>query len=372
MVRLLDCDASGISMYDEGKRIISFPFVYNLPNAIRDIKLKLDADIFSEVIHTGKASRIDNYQTSPGKIEVIADAGLQAIAVLPLRVRGRILALLWATNLKPGRSFSDYDMALLESIGNQAAVAIDNFSLFEEQRYISEVLQRGFLPEHIPALAHTDIGIFYASATEAAVVGGDFYDFIPMTEGKVGLVIGDSSGKGVEATADAAMVKYTMRSALFLNPSPASALSQGNSTVARQLIGGHFVTLIYGYYDEEEGRLLMGIAGHPRPIHYSASERKAKLINGQDPAFGLIRNYSFAETELFLSPGDILILYTDGLIELRRDKEFLGTERLSDIIAVNSGLAAQEIANKAIDSARDFSMGRFTDDIVLMVIKRTG
>jgi sigma-B regulation protein RsbU (phosphoserine phosphatase) len=293
------------------------------------------------------------------------------MAILPLRVRGRTFALLWAANLKPGRYFSDYDLTLLESVGGQASVAVDNINLFEEQQYISNVLQRGFIPEKIPALPHTDIGIFYASATEAAVVGGDFYDFMPLSEEHIALFMGDSSGKGVEATADAAMVKYTVRSALLQNPNPASTLTQANPIATRQLTEGHFVTMVYGYYNATDGRLLMGIAGHPQPIYYSSREREVRLVESQDPAFGLINDYSFAEAEVVLSPGDILVFYTDGLIELRRGKEFFGTDRLSGVIVANSALSAQEIADKVIDSAREFSMGRFTDDIVLMIIKRT-
>jgi len=370
VVELLDCDASGITLYDAENNLVSFPFVYNLPENIKDIEYGLDSDVFSTVIHMGRAISIEDYQVSPNKIKVLSGAGLRAMVLIPLKARGRVRGVLWAASLNKKRIFSDYDMVLIGSVGGQAAVAIDNINLFEEQHYISAVLQRGFLPERMPALSHTDIGIFYASATEAAVVGGDFYDFIALDEGRIGFVLGDSSGHGVEATADAAMVKYTLRSALYQNPQPSSALSGANYVAYNQLTDGHFVTLVYSYYDDEDGRLLLGIAGHPSPVHYLVDRGKIELVEGQDPAFGLIKDYAFSEIELTLSPGDIFALYTDGLIELRHNKEFFGIERLTDILAANATMTAQQIADKVIDAAREFSMGRFTDDIVLMVIKR--
>ncbi len=294
------------------------------------------------------------------------------MAVIPLRARGKILGVLWASMLKPKRVFSDYDMTLFESIGGQAAVAIDNINLFEEQRYISETLQRGFLPKRLPELKNTDIGIFYASATEAAVVGGDFYDILQSPNDQASIFVGDVSGQGVEATTDAAMVKYTLRAVSFQNPDPSHILTKANAVIANQLAGGHFITLVYGSYYPESGQLLLGIAGHPYPLLYSAVDKQVTPVVGKDPALALIPTYEYTKTELRLSSGDILVFYTDGIIELRREKEFFGMERLGDLIIKYSGLKAQDITNKIMDDAREFAEGRLADDIVLMVIKRTG
>lgn len=368
---LLGCKACGIAVFDSDNRTISFPAFRNQPITTKSFKIKLDTDIFSEVIHIGKTIRVDNYQSLSQRIPEFEDAGVKALAITPLKARGKTLALLWVASMITARRFSDYDMVLLESIGGQAAISIDNIDLFEEQRYISDVLQRGFLPEKLPIVKHTNIGIFYESATVSAVVSGDFYDFIPLNEDIIGLAVGDSSGKGVEATDDAAMTKYTMRSALVQNPSPASALTQSNIAAATQLTNGHFVTLFYGLLNSETGNLLIGLAGHPHPVYFSAVEQRAIEIGDNDPAFGIIRDYVFSETDLTLLLGDIFVVYTDGLIELRRDSDFFSTARVIGIVEENSGMSAQEIADSIIEAAREFSKGQFTDDIVLMVIKRT-
>ncbi len=293
------------------------------------------------------------------------------MATVPLRVRGKILGFLWVSMLKPKQVFSNYDMMLFESIGGQAAVAIDNINLFEEQKYISETLQRGFLPKQLPELKHTDTGIFYASATEAAVVGGDIYDALQLPNGQVSIFVGDVSGQGVEATTDAAMVKYTLRAVSFQNSGPSYVLTKANNIIANQLVSGRFITLVYGSYYPADGKLLLGMAGHPYPLLYSAAGNQVTPVVGKDPALTLIPSYEYTEAEFRLSSGDILILYTDGIIELRRGKEFFGIERLSDLLAKYSGLKAQDITNKIMDDAREFSEGHLADDIVLMVIKRT-
>jgi len=347
------------------------PLVYNLPASLAGTRFKLDSDIFSLAIHSGLAQRTDDYQKSAYQAKELAEARLRAVAVVPLIVRGRIIGILWIAVLRSRRVFSDYDMVLLESIGAQAAVALDNINLFEEQRFISEALQRGFLPERLPKPKHTDIGVFYASATIAAVVGGDFYDAALAGDDRMSLFVGDVSGKGVEATSFAAMVKYTLRATSFENPDPPHVLSASNAIISKQLPVGHFITLVYGLYDADSGRLLIGIAGHPHPLLYSASGRSVTPIEVEDPAFTLIENYDYSKTQVDLSAGDTLVLYTDGIIELRRDSEFFGEKRLGELIAKYAQFGAQEIADRIIEDAKEFASGRLTDDIVLMVIKRT-
>lgn len=359
-------------MFDAERQIVSIPAVYNLPDYFIDSRFKLNADILSQVIRSRQEQRIGDYQMALHQIKEFADAGIRAIAVVPLVARGKTLGVVWASMLSSERVFSDYDMVLLESVGAQAAVSIDGIYLFEEQRYISEMLQRGFLPGRLPKLIQTDIGVFYASATEAAVVGGDFYDAKQVPDHLISLFVGDVSGKGVAATADAAMVKYTLRAISFENPDPSHVLTRANEIVIQQLTSGHFVTVVFGSYDPETGRLTLSIAGHPHPLLYSASDRSTAPIIKEDPAFGLISHYEYSNTEISLSAGDILALYTDGIIELRRDKEFFGEARLGELIARYSGLGAQEIADRIISDAKEFASNRLTDDIVLFIIKRTG
>lgn len=358
-------------MLDESGHGILIPLTYNLPDTLNNKRFKVGSDIFGLAINTGHSQLVNDYQVSNQPIKELADIGISAMAVVPLKIRGKVVGILWVSALNPDRKFSDYDMVLLESIGGQAAVAVDNINLFEEQHYISEVLQRGFLPEKLPKLIQTDIGIFYASATEAAVVGGDFYDALQLPDGRVTLFIGDVSGKGIEATADVAMVRYTIRTLSFQDPDPSKVLTRANAIISNQLSSGHFITLVHGSYDMKSGQLLLGVAGHPYPLLFSAADGKVKPIADNGPALALISDYEYGKVGVDLLPGDVLALYTDGIVELRRKKEFFGIERLGGLIEKYSRLEAQEIADRIMNDAREFADGRLTDDIVLMIIKRT-
>ncbi|HZD59680.1 MAG TPA: GAF domain-containing protein, partial [Anaerolineae bacterium] len=123
-VELLDADAGGIGLLNEQGQRIFVPFTYNLPDTLNNMSFNLNSDLFGLVINTGNAQRISDYQILAHPIKELADAGLSAVAVVPLRVRGKVIGVLWISMLSSGRPFSDYDVALLESIGGQAAVAI--------------------------------------------------------------------------------------------------------------------------------------------------------------------------------------------------------------------------------------------------------
>jgi len=372
-VRLLSCDAGGIAIFDDSEHVIRFPFVHNLPESITHKSIRHNSDIFSETISTERSSIVSPGKEAPYPLNVLHDEGIRSLALVPLiarGLRGQTLGVLWAASRKTDKTFTDYDMVLLESLGAQASVSIDNINLFVEQQHISDVLQRGFLPDKTPVMSQTDFGIFYASATEAAVVGGDFYDFIPLSKETMALALGDSSGKGVEATADAAMVKYSLHSALFGDPDPAKTLTKSNAVAYAQLKNGHFVTLVYGVYDARSGKLDLGIAGHPYPIHYSSRLQSVEFVEGEDPAFGLVRDNVYESRGIMLEPDDVMVFYTDGIIELRRDKDLYGAGRLADVVLKNARKGAQEIANSIIDATREFAAGKFTDDIVVLVIKR--
>lgn len=372
VIELMSCDVGGVGLYDKEGNKMWVALAYNMSDKLNGAKFNLDADIFSQALKSRRTWRTDDYQSSPNQIKELAQEGLRAVIAVPLKVREEVIGVLWAAMLKPGRIFNDYDILLLESIGGQAAVAIDNISLFEQQKFISEALQRGFLPELLPELANTDIGVFYASATTEAVVGGDFYDAVEVAHQRMSFFVGDVSGKGVEATSFAAMVKYTLRTVSYEDPEPEHVLTRANPVVARQFPAGHFITLVYGLYDASDGRLLISKAGHPYPLLYSAASRTVNAIGGNDPAFTLIPDYAYNQVELLLSAGDIIVMYTDGIIELRRaGKEFFGEARLSELIAKYAHLSAQAMADRIVEDAKEFANGRLTDDIVLMVIKRT-
>jgi sigma-B regulation protein RsbU (phosphoserine phosphatase) len=186
----------------------------------------------------------------------------------------------------------------------------------------------------------------------------------------VAVVIGDVSGKGIEAAATTAMVKYALRSFIYKNPSPSFVLTQANNVVSIQLKLGSFVSLCYALYDPKTGKLDFANAGHPYPIKYTAKDGSCSLIETNNPVFGLIQNFEYSQSAYELKESDILIFYTDGLIEARIGKEFFGAERALASACVNHTHSAQDIAMSLVRDCDEFAKGNLVDDVAILVLKR--
>ncbi len=341
----------------------------------------------THIMDTKGSVIMENYPTSRGAIKEFVDAGIKSmvlvpisireksfgirsIIVLPLIVKNNIIGVISLGHTEEEHRFDEEQIDFAKSIALQAAIAIENARLYESERYVADVLQRSFLPESIPEVPNTEIGVFYTTASQVGRVGGDFYDFIQLTDDRIGLVVGDVSGKGIEVASTTVLVKYTVRAFAFEDEKTTTTLEQTNKVIAREIEAGHFITLVYVVYDWQSGQMSVFSAGHPYPVHYAAREAKSHLIKSENAALGILPELKFTEKIEKLDPGDILILYTDGLIESRRDSQFYGTDRLMQIIGESAQLSANEIVNRIVEDVNFFAQGRLHDDIALSVLKR--
>jgi serine phosphatase RsbU (regulator of sigma subunit) len=372
-IQLLDCDIVGIGLLNinTGSMSINLTSVDSNSTEKKDVyEVSLDNEFFRAPISTGASKYITNYQ-APDETMAMLIGNQSSVIIVPLKGREATTGVIWVSRKLNGAEFGGYDLLLLESISGQSAIAIDNISLYDQQQFISDSLQRGFMTQILPDLTKTDIGTYYASATTAAVVGGDFYDAVSLPSNQMALFVGDVSGKGVIATSDAAMAKYSLRALASVNPDPKFVLAGLNNVALQLLIEDRFITLVYSLYDTSSGSMTIGLAGHPYPLLYSAATNSVKTITEENPAIAIVSKPEIVTNTINLETDDILVLYTDGIIELRREGEFFGIDRLGRIIAEYAHQDAQSVADEIIDYAKAFSEGNLTDDIVLMVIKRT-
>ncbi|MBE0447204.1 MAG: SpoIIE family protein phosphatase, partial [Actinobacteria bacterium] len=331
------------------------------------------------IYHTRKPVLIDDAESHPiVRPDMRQNFLSKTIMGVPIVVDGEVKSVLVFASSERPYFFNETQLDRAKILSNQVAFAIKNADLYqqtrialEHERYVAITLQRSLLPEEIPKIPGAEVGAYYAPTHAGdALVGGDFYDFIQLADGKVAVVIGDVSGKGIEAAAITAMVKYAVRSFIYKDPTPSYVLTQANNVISMQLKLGSFVSLCYALYDPGTGSIDFANAGHPYPVHYSAVGQAYKLIETNNPVFGLIPNYNYSQVKEVLIEGDVLALYTDGLIEARAGREFFGTNGVESSISKNHGLGAQEIALNLVQDSEAFAKGNLTDDVAILVIKQ--
>ncbi|MHB8643966.1 MAG: GAF domain-containing SpoIIE family protein phosphatase, partial [Gaiellaceae bacterium] len=290
------------------------------------------------------------------------------VAVLPVATPVEVVATLTIVSFDPGRPIVEETVATVLSLAAQAALAIDNGRLYQQQKEFSDTMQRSLLPRTHPVLAGLEIGEVYESSARVDV-GGDVYDYLELGDGRLAVVLGDVTGHGIEATADMAMAKFVFRSLAREHSSPGDFLASANDVVCGEIAAGKFITMAYVTVDAATGTVVAASAGHPAPLVLSAAGGVVPLDVG-GLALGVDESQHYAEATARLAPGDALVVFTDGVIEARRDGELYGDARLAAVLSSARALPPGEIAQAVIRDCRAYA-GELPDDCAVVVIKRT-
>ncbi len=236
---------------------------------------------------------------------------------------------------------------------------------YEVERRIAQTLQESLL-RPVPQIAGFDIGVAYASSFEAARVGGDYYDVFELENGLVMAMVGDISGKGIEVAAITETVRSSIRAIAYLNPSPAFVLNQANLAMLQQAKPGEFATACLISVDRKSRKAKCGSAGHPPPILCGDPCRLLDVPH--DLPLGSFPE-RYGEIEFEFRPGQLIVIYTDGLIEARWNVELFGEERAIEALASLKEKAAQSVADELLNRAREFANGKLKDDIAIVAIR---
>jgi serine phosphatase RsbU (regulator of sigma subunit) len=266
--------------------------------------------------------------------------------------------------------FVEADLALAEELGRRAGTAIENARLYSERTRIATMLQQALRPPTLEAPDGWTVAAMYEPAGEASEAGGDFYDLFPVPGGHIAL-IGDVTGHGPDAARLTSLARYTLRTAAELTGDPLrsmqqlnAALRSGNELLLATALCVHLTDAPNG-----QARATVVAAGHPLPLILSPTGLRSAgtpgLIAGvnPDPA------WSAVETEL--SPGETLVLYTDGVTDTRRGPERFGETRLADCLASTSGLP-DEVITQMQSSLGAFRSRPADDDVALIALRYDG
>jgi phosphoserine phosphatase RsbU/P len=229
-------------------------------------------------------------------------------------------------------------------------------------------IQISFMPESTPILKEFQIGAFSLPALE---VGGDYYDFIPITEGKWGLVIGDVSGKGFPAALFMALSRTCVRANAMGDATASGAILKANRIISQDSSSSMFITLFYAVLDLKQKKLHYVNAGHNPPLVLNGKGGGIKLLVAKGIALGVMEDIELEEVELDLAPNDIVVFYTDGVTEaINSKKEQFSESRLANLIKHNNNLSAKDLVDKIKSEIMEFTRGEPQfDDLTLFALK---
>ncbi|MDT8434185.1 MAG: SpoIIE family protein phosphatase [Anaerosomatales bacterium] len=285
--------------------------------------------------------------------------------VLPVVFAERVLGTITLA-FAGRRAFTEEEVSLFRSIATQLGIALDNARLYQREHRIADTLQQSLLadPARVDGL---EIGRVYRSATENVRVGGDFYDVYSLPDGRVAVSIGDVSGKGLAAAGITALVRNTLRGHSLDALAPHALVTKANEVLWYFSDSEMFATAVYGVLDLSTGRFEYCNGGHPSPLVLRADGTLSTLeVSG--PMLGAFTDLEYTTHSVELAEGDVLILYTDGVIEARNGGQFFGEERLADLVRSLAGSSAQEIAQAIADAAWEHGGGVLRDDIAVLSI----
>ena len=311
---------------------------------------------------------------------------LRSVLCVPLLVKGKTIGVIYVDNRLQAGIFMQDDLDLLNAIAASAAIAIENARLYqlavekgrmEQELQMAYKIQAGLLPESMPELSGWE---FAASWKPARQVAGDYYDFIPLEAGKLGLVIADVTDKGMPAALFMAFTRSIIRASLDQNDQPVDAIRQANRLICRELSYGFFVTLFYLQFQPDSSEVTYVSAGHnPQLWYLEPSGRDLDPETGpvlqlgySGMPLGIEEEAQFEQRRLNCAPGDCLLLFTDGVTDAINDMgERFSLSKLQRFGQENYQAAAQNIIGALENELLDFAgqTPQF-DDITIVVAKR--
>ncbi len=264
------------------------------------------------------------------------------------------------------REFGDDDRRLATTLASQLSLTLRNMHAFQREHQIAETFQTALLVAP-PVLAGAEIGVRYQAASQAARVGGDFYDILSLGPGRVMIAVGDVCGRGLDAALETALVRYTLR-AYAQEGSPGEALSRLNAALLAQDPDLPFVTVVVAYLDVVKRRLEFAVAGHPRPL-VLAGRRKFSIAKAGGFPVSLFPGETYPTNRCVLPEDTTLVFFTDGLTEARRNGHMLGERGLRETVRRHLDLPAQELADALTSRAARYAGGRLEDDMAAVVVR---
>jgi phosphoserine phosphatase RsbU/P len=372
--RLIDFQMFSILLLDSSGEKLQHRFSLRFNENVQvKQEIPLGRGLVGQAAETRQAILVPDVSKDPRYIQ--SNPETKSELVVPLVYKDKVIGVLDLEHTRRG-FFTDEHRRTMMTLAAQVAIAIENARLYEEiarqerrlerDLALARELQMRLLPQVLPKLAHLELA---AKFTPARAIGGDLYDFIPYSLSRLGIAIGDVSGKGAPAAIYAALVSGILRSHAPIEPGPAEMLSAVNLSLAERRIEAQFVSLIYAVWDDEHRTLLVANSGLPRPVY--VHDGKNSVIEATGLPLGLFDEASYDEFRFKMKPGDMFVFFSDGILDARsRSGEMFGRGRVEKIIAECAGRSADCVVDSLFKAAAEHSAGVETfDDQTVVAIK---
>ncbi len=383
---ILKADACSLMLVDETTEELVFAVAQGpVANKLKGgFRLKKGEGIAGHVFETGRSLLIEDAYKDPrfhADFDRKTGYHTRSILCVPLKIKERVIGVSQVINRLDGQPFGAEDGETLSLLCDHASIAIENarmhHDLLRRQQIESDLnfatsIQLSFLPQDVPKIRGFSFHAHYKPALE---VGGDFYDFIPLEGDRLGVLIGDVSGKGVASALCMAKLTSDFRLLAIREKEPGALVDQVNRLMCEQSRRGMFVTLFYMVLDAVGKTLSCVNAGHVPPVLWNGAAQSFRVPGGKGgPPVGIVADHHYATSSLRLSAGDCLLLSTDGLIEAKNcGGERFGWNRLEEAVR-KGGRNIGEVYRSVDASLRKFTEGCAPADdttIVLMGVEES-
>jgi hypothetical protein len=289
-----------------------------------------------------------------------------------LMARGSELGVIEVVD-RQDREFTPRDDTILTQLAQLASVAISNAQLYERERTIAQTLQRSLRPGGLPSVPGLSAAVRFRPAGEGVELGGDFYDLYEAGGGAYAALIGDVQGKGPDAAAVTALARHTLRAGATYEASPSGVLALLHKALREQRADGRFCTVAHAHLRLGHGRMRVDLAcgGHPLPLVVHP-DGLVEPVGRLGTLLGTDIEPQLYDVTIELEPGDVLVLYTDGVTEVRqRRREVFGHAELTELLSAAGGLPPDAIADRIEAAVLAASGGRLRDDMAILAFGPT-
>ncbi|MFC2139515.1 SpoIIE family protein phosphatase [Bacteroidota bacterium] len=317
--------------------------------------------------------KADNRFKMPGDEEI----SFKSLFSVPMTTKGKLIGLLTVFNKKGDNEFTQNDQRILSIIAAQSAQVIESARLYEEEKALmglreemrmAKEIQLNLLPKSVPQVEGYQIAAVNIPARD---VGGDYYDFIKLENNRLGFCLGDITGKGMPAAMLMANLQAALRSQTLVQSDCSKCVNIVNKLLFNSTQSDRFATLFMGVLDSKRNVIEYCNGGHDQPLHFVKGNKPIGL-EATGLLLGCFENTEYNNGEIQLQPGELLVVYSDGITESMngKDEEF-GLDRLEQIIHEHQNNNANKILDEVLNKIKSHSKGvPQSDDLTLMIIKR--